>query len=107
MLKRNDISHARVGALTIHHPDWMDRHPSGSRHDTHGTLGPVRGEAVGCSAHLTGTSPTAGETAKCAGTRGEQRSAQDNLAVRTSRQKEVLEEVAVKRPLCQNTSEPR
>ena len=24
-------SHARVGAMTIHHPDWMDGHPSGSR----------------------------------------------------------------------------
>ena len=27
-------SHARVDAMTIHHPDWMGRHP------THGTLGP-------------------------------------------------------------------
>ena len=36
-------SHARVGALTIHHPDWMDRHPSGSWQDTHGTLGPFAG----------------------------------------------------------------
>ena len=36
-------SHARVGAMTIHHPDWMDRHASGSRQDTHGTQGPVRG----------------------------------------------------------------
>ena len=40
-------SHARVGAMTIHHPDWMDRHPGGSRQDTHGSLGPVRGWAVG------------------------------------------------------------
>ena len=31
-------SHVRAGALTIHHPDWMDRHPGGSRQDTHGTL---------------------------------------------------------------------
>ena len=51
-------SHARVGALTIHHPDWMDRHPSGSRQDTHGTLGAVRGEAAGGSTHFTGTSPS-------------------------------------------------
>ena len=46
-------SHARVGAMTIHHPDWLDRHPGGSRQDTHGTLGPVRGCAVGGSTHLT------------------------------------------------------
>ena len=45
-------SHARVGAMTIHHPDWMDRHSGGSRQDTHGTLGPVRGQAVGGSSHV-------------------------------------------------------
>ena len=33
-------------------PDGMDRHPSGSRQDTHGTLGPVRGQAVGGSSHV-------------------------------------------------------
>ena len=43
-------THTQVGALTIHHPDWMDRHPSGSQWDAHGT--PVRGEAVGGSAHV-------------------------------------------------------
>ena len=45
-------SHARVGAVTIHHPDWMDRHPSGSPQDTHGALRPVRGEALGGSSHV-------------------------------------------------------
>ena len=45
-------SHARLGALTIRQPDWTDRHSSGSRQDTHGTLGPVRGEGVGGSAHV-------------------------------------------------------
>ena len=45
-------SHARVGALTVHHPDWMDRHSSGSRQHTHGTLAPVRGETVGGSSHV-------------------------------------------------------
>ena len=38
--------------MTIHHPDWMDRHFSGSRQDTHGTLGPVSGWAVGGSSHV-------------------------------------------------------
>ena len=36
-------SHARVGALTIHHPDWMDRHPSGSGQDTTVHWGPFAG----------------------------------------------------------------
>ena len=44
-------SNTRVGAMTIHYSDWMDRHPSGSRQDTHGTQGPVRGLAVGVSSH--------------------------------------------------------
>ena len=39
----------RVCALVAHHPAWMSHHPSGSWKDTHGTLGPVRGEAVGGS----------------------------------------------------------
>ena len=30
---------ARVGALMAHHPAWISHHPSGSRQDTHGTLG--------------------------------------------------------------------
>ena len=32
-----------------HPPAWMIHHPSGSWQDTHGTLGPVRGEAGGGS----------------------------------------------------------
>ena len=30
----------RVGTLMAHHPAWMSHHPSGSRQDTHGALGP-------------------------------------------------------------------
>ena len=46
--------HALVGALTIQHPVTMDRHtPVGPGRTPRGTLGPVRGEAVGGSTHLT------------------------------------------------------
>ena len=36
----------RVGALVIHHPGWIIT-PVGPGKDTHGTLGPLRREAVG------------------------------------------------------------
>ena len=40
----------RVGALMAHHHlVWMSHHLSGSRQDIHGTLGPLRREAVGGS----------------------------------------------------------
>ena len=58
---RPRATHNSVGALTIHHPDWMDRHPSGSRQDTHGTLGPFAGRPwVGVAQHTSqSTSPSA------------------------------------------------
>ena len=45
-------THARVGAMTFHHPDWLDHHPSGSWQDTHSTLEPARAQAVGGSSHV-------------------------------------------------------
>ena len=42
-----NAQHARVGALTIHHADWIDHHPSGSRQDTHGTTEPAQWEGRG------------------------------------------------------------
>ena len=51
--------HARVGAMTIHHLDWMDRHSTGSRQDTHGTLGPYAGRPWVAHPRPQSTTPSA------------------------------------------------